>query len=239
MYSKAPFFHPAKRNIPSTDANIKIEYSDMIPSNMHLALSSDISDEDRTFLLVLDMNIMQFNHPADLGYYYVCDCEDSFSFERFTHASEHFEFYQSYKPLRPQQRALVKYINMSKMISNTSELTDKHIIASIVREFNIMKKYNTGDDHIPGIMEVYCLFSRKPNIYYMFMENPEETLDEYIQRRINSYLRHKSSKSNNSERIPQIESQFIMKSVAATLLKLHQKGIIHGKLTINSIFLFR
>ena len=110
-----------------------------------IKLHPDISEEDRAFFLVLDIAFSQFYEPSELGYYYECECEDTFTFDRFQTAASHFSYYHGNKGLKPGDKVRAKYVNLSKLVASKtmSEPQAKQIISNLHKEFQLLRCVNS------------------------------------------------------------------------------------------------
>lgn len=196
---------------------------------------SEISEVDRTFFLTLDISFSPYNIPTELGFYYETECEDTFSFNRFQVASEYFHYYHCQQALKPGQRVFVRYINICPLITELNNSEIQQLQNNLIREFHLICQHNRL-----GLVDVFLICSRIPNVYYIFMEKPDETLEEYLMRHNASLQNYsRSSKSFQECLIPMHDAKFISKSIASTMLELNKFGIFLERLHANSIFVFR
>ncbi|XP_027202309.2 LOW QUALITY PROTEIN: uncharacterized protein LOC113796269 [Dermatophagoides pteronyssinus] len=199
-------------------------------------LSSNIPEEDRAFFMVMDIVFSPHQHSsAELGYYYEAECEDTFSMRRFQVAAQFFHHYDQHRPLKRLSRIFVKYVNISSTSGSLSVTAQHRIRNQLMKEFDLVKQ----NAHY-GLVQMYAICCRVPNIFYLFMDSPDETLDEYLLRHKDNMLPNYSSYSKTFRPvslIPYESSCFILRSVANTLLRLHENHIFHGRLLANSVFI--
>lgn len=206
----------------------------MAPTSARLA--SNIPEEDRAFFMVMDIVFSPHQHSsAELGYYYEAECEDTFSMQRFQVAAKFFHHYDQYRPLKQLSRILVKYVNISSTSGSLSANAQHRIRNQLIKEFDLVKH----NAHY-GLAPMYSICCRVPNVFYVFMDRPDETLDEYLLRHKDNMLPNYSSQSKSFRPvslIPFESTRFILRSVSNTLLRLHENLIFHGRLSANSVFI--
>ncbi|KAI2810795.1 hypothetical protein RDWZM_002319 [Blomia tropicalis] len=219
-------------------------------SNINLEL--ELSEVDRAFWLVLDMAFSQGHTPADFGVYYECECEDTFSFNRLQNASQRFPLFLCNQALKPNIKLLVKYVNAVTDCNDTlmANIQTNAMMGALRQEYELMIKLNRLGLKNSGILDVYCFACTAPNVYYMFVEKPDLTLNDYIRLHStpgsNHSLRKITSSTttvllnphNMAQQAPLRETKFILGSLASTILQFHASGIVHGSLSSQSVFLF-
>lgn len=234
------------------------------PYGRTIGLPGKISEVDRAFFSVLKMDFSLHCMPAELGYYYKCTFEKHFSMERFEAASEHFHYFRrnphKFQLLTAEKKVLVKHIDLRQVAAST-DLSRKQLhdlLGGLKREFDFLCRVSAKEAAkggvSSGLVDVFMILSRSSLQMYLFLERPEETLDEYLRRTASSLLallpppaeetesvwvKKSDHWKPNEKHIPLAEARLVVRKLAQTVLHFHRQGLVHGALAPRAVFLFR
>lgn len=233
------------------------------PYGRTVDLPGKISEVDRAFFSLYKMDLSLHCISAEVGHYYECLLEAHFSMERFESAAQQFDYFRrnphKCSLLKGGKKVLVKHIDLSKVKLHSSQL--KHLISSVKQEFDFLSRVSGKEekqkDASNYLADVFMILSPAARIFYLFLERPEETLDDLLRRTANSsftgvpqdaaalqqpskvWVKKSHHWRPNEQHIALEDAKKVMRKVGKAVLHLHQNGLIHGALDPRAVFIFR